>query len=143
MARASGSRWQPSYVTESSLGVPSGTAFTKTRLLLASGLEQRRSNLQSQQAVGDRSVAPGRLGNKTNTFRANGELSYGTFEDFSASACMNSWQFKARILAALCAGPIRIAQTCASVRRIPSKRTFNPSKSPPFDAMKKDRKSVV
>ena len=40
MARASGSRWQPSYVTEASLGVPSGTAFTKTRLLLASGLEQ-------------------------------------------------------------------------------------------------------
>ena len=65
MARASGSRWQPSYVTESSLGVPSGPAFTKTRLLLASGLEQRRSNLQSQQAVGDRSVAPGRLGNKS------------------------------------------------------------------------------
>ena len=91
MARASGSRWQPSYVTESSLGVPSGTEFKKTRLLLASGLEQRRSNLQSQQAVGDRSVAPGRLGNKTNTFRANGELSYGTFEDFIASACMNSW----------------------------------------------------
>ena len=92
MARASGSRWQPSYVTESSLGVPSGTAFKKTRLLLSSeGIVQRRTNLQSQEAVGDRSVAPGRLGNKTNTFRATGELSYGTFDDFIASACMSSW----------------------------------------------------
>ena len=101
MARASGSRWQPSYVTESSLGVPSGTEFKKTRLLLASALEQKRSNLQSQQAVGDRSVAPGRLGNKTNTFRANGELSYGTFEDFIASACMNSWVAAGTAISAL------------------------------------------
>jgi len=92
MARASGSRWQPSYVTESALAVPSGTAFTKTRLLLSSeGIVQKRTNLQSQEAVSDRSVASGRLGNKTNTFKGSGELSYGTFEDFIASANMNAW----------------------------------------------------
>jgi len=92
MARASGSRWQPSYVTESALGTPSGTQFTKTRLLLSSeGIRQQRANLQSQEAVGDRSVAQGRLGNKNNTFKGTGELSYGTFEDFIASANMNAW----------------------------------------------------
>lgn len=92
MSRESGSRWQPSYVTESALGTPSGTAFTKTRLLLSSeGIVQKRTNLQSQQAVGDRSVAQGRLGNKTNTFKGTGELSYGTFEDYIASANMSPW----------------------------------------------------
>ena len=102
MARESGSRWQPSYVTESSLGTPSGTAFTKTRLLLSSeGIRQQRTNLQSQQAVGDRSVAQGRLGNKTNTFRGTGELSYGTFEDFIASANMNAWVAAGDAIAAL------------------------------------------
>lgn len=102
MSRESGARWQPSYVTESALSTPSGTAFTKTRLLLSSeGIAQKRSNLQSQQAVGDRSVAQGRLGNKTNTFKASGELSYGTYEDFIASANMDAWVAAGTAISAL------------------------------------------
>lgn len=104
MARASGSLWQVSHVTESSLGTPSGTAFTKDRLLMASaGIKQARTTIESQEATADRSPSPIQFGNKNNTFGLSGNLIYGAHEDYLASLFMNAFAAAASAITGLSA----------------------------------------
>jgi hypothetical protein len=91
MSVATGAQRRICHVTESSWGVPSGTAFKIDRVLQDGGGEVTRDSWASDEMRSDRSIASMRMGVKRPAFSHPFELSYGTQEDQLASAFYSSW----------------------------------------------------
>jgi len=88
---AAGSAYRLSYVTESSFGVPSGTAFQILHGSLNAGGSLNRAQIQSQAIRSDRGMASTRFGSKKPALRYPFELRYGAYDDFIASWNQSSW----------------------------------------------------
>lgn len=98
---AAGSAYRLSYVTESSFGTPSGTAFQILHGSLNAGGSLNRAQIQSQAIRSDRGMASTRFGSKKPALRYPFELRYGAYEDFIASWNMSSWAAAASAISAL------------------------------------------